>query len=935
MSVKLHIDLETLQLIQGPGLRSAVNSLRFKRGDAARLQVVFLENGISPVPIGDPDALEIQFGIKPRNQFDHSYLAHSTDWSMPANGDDTPTYECELSLNTLQLNSALNIGSATVDELPEITLMGEITWREGMSEPTSTRTFLVVVENDVNRGTEGEPSDANPGNITLTGTIAASNLSGTNTGDQDLSGLAPIDHTHVVADLVSVASQRLIGRHTSGNGAAQEIQATGGIEFSGGTIRRSALTGDVTASAGSNATTIANDTVSNAKLANMATATIKGRTTAGTGDPEDLTAADALALIGAATPASVSAQIAVGFTLVPEATINFANSSRLREGMTDAGNGGAGGIAMVCSLDYEFKWEAGRLYVMGQDGFTIRVEQYGFTTVPTATDDETKGYVVGSTRILDDGTAYVCTDATAGAASWQVEGFMTSGAAAYFPKGIFVEEGYSVDNAYDVSASNGFFGGDLTTPAAAPFPLGLSFPSAEGLYWYSVGYGGAYISAAGGEGGSSITMGNVDNIGMNSILSANAGIQINGGIGSTGIDMNNYVINGIAAIGAYGGSDCYLPTSGGNLLTDATGVSYTGASANLDLGSNGLEALTVNTANGYTTQGGSAYFPYGFYVGADVNIYGWDLEGANNVYAYVGYYGGTKSSPAAAIFPSGFDAGSNSGVVGSLLTGTDLSQALSVDNRQLIGSDGIPRAGWNNYGLNFGWDGSSGFYHTLDGNGINTPEGLVVDLGYKQLKTSGGASLDWANRQLLGTDGTTVVAAWNNNGAPNFPQGIDSVGSGYIMSGQGFVGYNGNPSEATFPNGLACNTMQGLSQGDVDFLYGVNAAYGFKSNGGAAYFPFGATMADNLVMGGQPIDDAHSIAVDAITNRMVTGAPAFTYGASYTPTAAASLAGTVEGSINYVNDADAPVIGSAVTGGGSAKCLVCYNGTDWIVTALL
>lgn len=183
MVVNLHIDLETLQLIQGPGLRSAISSLRFKRGDAARLRVVFLESGITPVTIGNPTGLEIQIGIKPRNQFDHSYLAHSADWSMPAEGDDTPTYECELSLNTQQLNTALNVGSATDDELPEITLMGEITWREGNGEPTSTRTFLVVVENDVNRGTEGAPTNANPGNITLTGTIAASNLSGTNTGD--------------------------------------------------------------------------------------------------------------------------------------------------------------------------------------------------------------------------------------------------------------------------------------------------------------------------------------------------------------------------------------------------------------------------------------------------------------------------------------------------------------------------------------------------------------------------------------------------------------------------------------------------------------------------------------------------------------------------------------------------------------------------------
>lgn len=162
MGVKLHVDLETLQLIQGPGQRSAVSSLRFKRGDAAKLKLVFLENGITPVTIGDSGTLEIQIGIKPRNQFDRSYLVHSADWLMPSEGDDTPAYECALGFNTLQLNSALNIGSATAEELPEVTLMGEITWRDGAGEPTSTRTFLVVVENDVNRGDEGVPTDADP-----------------------------------------------------------------------------------------------------------------------------------------------------------------------------------------------------------------------------------------------------------------------------------------------------------------------------------------------------------------------------------------------------------------------------------------------------------------------------------------------------------------------------------------------------------------------------------------------------------------------------------------------------------------------------------------------------------------------------------------------------------------------------------------------------
>lgn len=76
--------------------------------------------------------------------------------------------------------------------------------------------------------------------------------------------------------------------------------------ISGTEVQRAALTGDVTAAANSNATTIANDAVTNAKLANVATATIKGRATAGTGDPEDLTAAQVRTLINVADGATAN-----------------------------------------------------------------------------------------------------------------------------------------------------------------------------------------------------------------------------------------------------------------------------------------------------------------------------------------------------------------------------------------------------------------------------------------------------------------------------------------------------------------------------------------------------------------------------------------------------------------------------------------------------
>ena len=105
---------------------------------------------------------------------------------------------------------------------------------------------------------------------------------------------------------------------------------------------------------------------------------------------------------------------------IANAGLAFDNGARFRKGTTDAGLGGAKGTAQLCSISYELKWEAGRLYYMEQDGFTIRDVTHNFTFVPQPTDDSTKGFVVGSRWSLDDGTVYLCSDATIGAAVWTV-----------------------------------------------------------------------------------------------------------------------------------------------------------------------------------------------------------------------------------------------------------------------------------------------------------------------------------------------------------------------------------------------------------------------------------------------------------------------------------------------------------------------------------
>jgi hypothetical protein len=86
-----------------------------------------------------------------------------------------------------------------------------------------------------------------------------------------------------------VAPDRLLGRDTSPAGVVQELEVGGGLEFTGAGIQRSALTGDVTANAGSNSTTIPDNTISYAKIQDVSTTDrLLGRSTAGAGIIEEI-----------------------------------------------------------------------------------------------------------------------------------------------------------------------------------------------------------------------------------------------------------------------------------------------------------------------------------------------------------------------------------------------------------------------------------------------------------------------------------------------------------------------------------------------------------------------------------------------------------------------------------------------------------------------
>lgn len=124
------------------------------------------------------------------------------------------------------------------------------------------------------------------------------------------------------AVMQNIATDTLIGRDTAGTGDPESITVGGGIEFTGaGALRTTAFTGDVTKTAGGTALTIANNAVTNAKLAQMAALTVKGNNTGGTANALDLTMEEIRAILGYFIPATqLSDQLVTASTTLVDAT---------------------------------------------------------------------------------------------------------------------------------------------------------------------------------------------------------------------------------------------------------------------------------------------------------------------------------------------------------------------------------------------------------------------------------------------------------------------------------------------------------------------------------------------------------------------------------------------------------------------------------------
>jgi len=93
------------------------------------------------------------------------------------------------------------------------------------------------------------------------------------------------------------------------------------------------------------------------------------------------------------------------------------NASTLKKGTYDFG--ADGGISRICGVGYEDMWQNGFRHVFDSNGL-IRNTTNGFDLIPNYSFDVTLRFKVGSRWTLDNGDTYECTDATEGAAVWEL-----------------------------------------------------------------------------------------------------------------------------------------------------------------------------------------------------------------------------------------------------------------------------------------------------------------------------------------------------------------------------------------------------------------------------------------------------------------------------------------------------------------------------------
>lgn len=156
--MRVDVDLDLGVVVSGPGTKEPLSEMRFKRDTAATLELHFWKNNTRV----DLDAGAVgAFGIKPLGKFDGDPLVFESAWEKFGTGADA-SYVFEPDLSSDLLADLFFSGDDNANnDVATILAHGEIRWIVD-GKKNRTRTFNVVLENDILKDSDMDPFVGSP-----------------------------------------------------------------------------------------------------------------------------------------------------------------------------------------------------------------------------------------------------------------------------------------------------------------------------------------------------------------------------------------------------------------------------------------------------------------------------------------------------------------------------------------------------------------------------------------------------------------------------------------------------------------------------------------------------------------------------------------------------------------------------------------------------
>lgn len=148
----LYFDLAARRFTLSPGVKDAVTTLAFKRGDTVDVDVVFFRD-LTVVELAGGASGKL--GLKELGEYSADFITAAASWTKTGTGTSTK-YTFSLPLATTELNALL------ANDEPSVQLMLEMQFLVG-DERVSSDTVTATIYNDVIKDDESGPTDITGG----------------------------------------------------------------------------------------------------------------------------------------------------------------------------------------------------------------------------------------------------------------------------------------------------------------------------------------------------------------------------------------------------------------------------------------------------------------------------------------------------------------------------------------------------------------------------------------------------------------------------------------------------------------------------------------------------------------------------------------------------------------------------------------------------